>query len=167
VLQGFFICTALVLLFRVCIETLIFDSEHRTMKKLLYLFLAITIISCGGDDDRNTNNNSNNLTINPPSWIQGTYLQDIGGQTISNGYEFKSNDFCGVTSNISSCYKAQLDLYESTPNFETDVYEEVDNNRYFIEITLGPTIYSFEFEKVSNTSIKQILPTGEITYILQ
>ncbi len=76
------------------------------MKKLLYLFLAITIISCGGDDNGSANNSSN-LTINPPTWIQGTYLQDIGGQTISNGYEFKSNDFCGVTSNISSCYKAQ------------------------------------------------------------
>ena len=136
------------------------------MKKLLYLFLAITIISCGGDDNGSANNSSN-LTINPPTWIQGTYLQDIGGQTISNGYEFKSNDFCWVTSNISSCYKAQLDLYENTPNVETDVYEEMDNNRYFIEITLGPTIYKYEFEKVSSTSIKQILPTGETTYILQ
>ena len=65
-MQGFFIYTALVLLFRVCIETLIFDSEHHTMKKLLYLFLAITIISCGGDDDGNA-----------PLDYLGTYRGDI------------------------------------------------------------------------------------------
>jgi len=52
------------------------------MKKLLYLFLAITIISCGGDDDGNANNNSSNLTINPPSWIQGIYLYESNGQIL-------------------------------------------------------------------------------------
>ena len=139
------------------------------MKKLLYLFLAITIISCGGDDDSgNTNNNSSNLTINPPGWIQGVYLQELGnGQTNINGYEFKSDDFCSVLSNLSTCYQAQLDLSANTPNFETDVYEQSDSNRYFIEITLGPTIYSFEFEKLSSTRIRQILPNQEATFILQ
>ena len=137
------------------------------MKKLLYLLLAITIISCGGDDNGSANNSSN-LTINPPSWIQGTYLQEIvNGEVIPIGYEFKTDDFCVVSSNISSCYKAQLDLYANAPNFETDVYEEIDSNRYFIEITISATIYEYEFEKVSSTSIKQILPTGETTYILQ
>jgi hypothetical protein len=138
------------------------------MKKLLYLLLAITIISCGGDDDGNTNNNSNNLTINPPSWIQGLYLQELpSGQVNSIGYEFKSDDFCTVSSNIFGCYQAQLDLYANTPTFETNVYEESDSNRYFLEITLGVTIYDFEFEKVSSTRIKQIYPTYEATYILQ
>ena len=137
------------------------------MKKLLYLFLAITIISCGGDDG-NTNNNSNNLTINPPSWIHGVYLlENIDGSILPLGYEFKSDDFCTVNSNISSCFQAQLDLYANTPNFETDVYEESDSNRYFIELTIGVAIYEYEFEKVSSTSIRQILPTGENTFILQ
>ena len=138
------------------------------MKKLLYLFLAITI-SCGGDDDSgNTNNNSSNLSINPPSWIQGVYLQElINGQTNINGYEFKSDDFCSVLINMATCYQAQLDLYANTPNVETDVYEQSDSNRYFIEITLGPTIYSFEFEKLSSTRIRQILPNQEAIFILQ
>ena len=136
------------------------------MKKLLYLFLALTIFSCGGDDDGNTNNNSSNLTINPPSWIHGVYLQEnIDGSILPLGYEFKSDDFCSVLSNMATCYQAQLDLYGDTPNFETDVYEESDSNRYFIELTVGLSIY--EYEKVSSTIIKQILPTGEITYILQ
>ena len=139
------------------------------MKKLLYLFLAITIISCGGDDDSgNTNNNISNLTINPPSWIHGVYLQEnIDGSILPLGYEFKSDDFCTVLSNMATCYQAQLDLYGDTPNFETDVYEESDSNRYFIELTIGVAIYEYEFEKVSSTIIRQILPTGENTYILQ
>jgi len=138
------------------------------LKKLLYLFLAITIISCGGDDDGNRNNDSNNLTINPPSWIQGLYLQEgDNGQVFPFGYEFKSDDFCTINSNIASCFQAQLDLYANTPNFETDVYEESDSDRYFIELTVGLSIYEYEFEKVSSTSIKLIFPTYEITYILQ
>ena len=138
------------------------------MKKLLYLFLAITIISCGGDDDGNTNNNSSNLTINPPSWIHGVYFQEgVNGQTIPQGWEFKPDDLCYVISNTASCYQAQVDLYVNTPNLDADVYEESDSNRYFIELTLGATIYEYEFEKVSSTSIKQISPSGETTFILQ
>ncbi|MDG1062852.1 MAG: hypothetical protein P8O93_00205 [Flavobacteriaceae bacterium] len=138
------------------------------MKKLLCLILALSIISCSGDDDGNTNNNSSNLTINPPSWIQGIYLQEgANGQILPIGHEFKTDDFCSVNSNLASCYQAQLDLFANSPNFETDVSEEIDSNRYFLEITIGVTIYSFEFEQVSSTSIKQILPTGELTFVLQ
>jgi hypothetical protein len=138
------------------------------MKKLLYLFLAISIISCGGDDDSNTNNNSSNLTINPPSWIHGIYLQEVAnGEVGLIGFEFKSDDVCTVSGNISGCYQAQLDLYANNPSFETNVYEESDSNRYFLELTIGLSIYEYEFEKVSSTRIKQVFPTFEIIYILQ
>lgn len=69
-MQGFFICTALVLLFRVCIETLIFDSEHRTMKKLLYLFLALTV-ACT-DDDGNPCTYDSTLTTSEATNITDT-----------------------------------------------------------------------------------------------
>ena len=139
------------------------------MKKLLYLFLAITFISCGGDDDSgNTNNNSSNLTINPPSWIQGVYLQlnPITGDVLPVGYEFKSDDFCTVSNNSAICNKEQLELYASSTLF-ADVYEEIDSDRYFLEITLQNFTSTYEFLKLSGTSIKQIAPTGETTYILQ
>ena len=38
-----------------------------------------------------------------------------------------------MISNISYCYQAQLDLYVDASNFETNIYEEIDSNRYFIE----------------------------------
>ena len=139
------------------------------MKKLLYLLAAISIISCGGDDDSgNTNNNSSNLTINPPTWIQGVYLQlyPITGDVLPVGYEFKSDDFCTVSNNSAICNKEQLELYASGTLF-ADVNEEIDNDRYFLEITLQNFTSTYEFLKLSSTSIKQILPTGETTYILQ
>jgi len=73
-----------------------------------------------------------------------------------------------VLGNVSSCYKAQLVLYDGVLNLETNVYEEIDNNRYYIEITYGPNIFDYEFIKISSTSIKQILITGdEVFFILQ
>ena len=139
------------------------------MKKLLYLFLAITIISCGGDDDSgNTNNNSSNLTINPPSWIQGVYYQvfPTTGDVVPFGYEFKSDDFCTISNNSAICNKEQLELYASSTLF-ADVYEEIDNDRYFLEITFQNFTTTYEFLKVSSTSIVEILPSGDVTYILQ
>lgn len=137
------------------------------MKKLLYLFLAITIISCGGDDD-GTTSSSSNLTINPPAWIQGTYYQVFTtGEVLPYGYEFKADDFCSISNNLATCNKEQLEFYESGTTLFADVYEESDNSRYLLEITFQSLTSTYEFEKVSSTSIKQILPSGDITYILQ
>jgi hypothetical protein len=92
---------------------------------------------------------------------------EISGQVYPNGFEFKTNDFCTIAVS-TSCNKALLDMYDGASNFETNVYEEIDSNRYSIEITLGPTITNYEFIKISNTSIKQILITGdEIFFTLQ
>ena len=131
------------------------------MKKLLFLSFLF-LFSCSSDDG------SNSATgINPPSWIQGVYLMEISGQVYSNGYEFKTNDLCTIVG-ATSCYKALLDIYDGAPNFKTDVYEEIDSNRYYIEITYGPNIFDYEFIKISNTSIKQILITGdEVFFTLQ
>ena len=39
------------------------------MKKLLILSLTILLFSCGDSDS----DSSNNVSINPPSWIQGVW----------------------------------------------------------------------------------------------
>ncbi|MDG1760739.1 MAG: hypothetical protein P8H48_01750 [Flavobacteriaceae bacterium] len=132
------------------------------MKYFLLIFFLL-ILGCSSNDD-----GSNSATgINPPSWIQGVYLQEISGQVLPVGYEFKTNDFCTIAS-FTSCNKALLDMYDGDSNFETNVHEEIDSNRYSIEITLGSIINKYEFIKSSNTSIKQILITGdEAFYTLQ
>ena len=59
-------------------------------------------------------------------------------------------------------------MYDGASSIETNVYEEIDSNRYYIEITIGPNIFDYEFIKISSTSIKQILITGdEAFFILQ
>jgi hypothetical protein len=84
-----------------------------------------------------------------------------------NGYEFKTNDFCTIAVS-TSCNKAIMDMYDGASSIETNVYEEIDSNRYYIEITIGPNIFDYEFIKISSTSIKQILITGdEAFFILQ
>ena len=132
------------------------------MRYFLLIFFLL-IFSCSSNDD-----GSNSATgINPPSWIQGVYLQEVSGQVYPVGYEFKTNDFCTIAVN-TSCNKALLDMYDGANNFETNVYEEIDSNRYSIEITFGPNITKYEFIKTSNTSIKQILIAGdEAFFILQ
>jgi hypothetical protein len=124
--------------------------------KYFLLTLFLLNIACSSNDDSSTTATG----INPPSWIQGVYLKELSGQVYPNGYEFKTNDLCTIVA-ATSCYKALLDIYDGAPNFKTDVYEEIDSNRYYIEITIGPNSYNFEFIKISNTSIKQILQTGD------
>ena len=82
------------------------------------------------------------------------------------GYEFKSDDFCSVADNTASCTKEQLEFWASS-NLFADVYEEIDNDRYFLEITQQSFTTTYEFLKVSSTSIVEILPSGDVTYILQ
>ena len=70
------------------------------MKKLLYLFLAITIISCGGDDDENNTSNGT-WTLVPDyedggsGYIQysGEIISDLYGTAEFDGYTDESDDY--------------------------------------------------------------------------
>ena len=74
------------------------------MKKLLYLFLAITIISCGGDDDENNNSISGRWqgTFNIPA---GPYTPDGDFGTITfEAEEFESDFYFTRGTIISDVY---------------------------------------------------------------
>ena len=120
------------------------------MKKLIYLFLTILLFSCGGNDD----NSSNNVSINPPSWIQGVWInpefQSLG---IRIGYEFKTDNFCYVQSNINNCYKEQVALFADADGDNAEVQENITNDSYSIDIRLIGGTTSYVFEKVSNSRI--------------
>lgn len=116
------------------------------MKKILGLFLLFSIsISCSSDDENSVNSDS---SINPPNWIQGTWLLPNSG--INSGFKFTSNDFCLITSSIQSCNKYNIE--QSV--IETNVVEEITNDYYSIEITIGSSVSYYQFEKVSNTQIR-------------
>jgi hypothetical protein len=126
------------------------------MKKLLFLFTALLFISCSGDDD----SSSNDTSINPPSWIQGVWLRESGSGI---GFEFTKDDFCLVTGISKYCYKANIDLTIKNPIAEVNVYEEISDDRYLLELTLGAATTEYEFIKVSSTRISHL----DVHHILQ
>ena len=117
------------------------------MKKLLFLFTALLFISCSGDDD----SSSNDTSIDPPSWIQGVWMRE---DLEVFGYEFTKDDICSVSFNTKTCQKASIDMWINAPNVEVNVYEEISDDRYFIEITYFNYTSQLEFIKVSSTRIK-------------
>ena len=130
------------------------------MKKLLFLFSALLFISCSGDDD----SSSNDTSIDPPSWIQGVWLyEDTLELGIENGFEFTKDDFCSVTGTTKMCNKASFDLMINTPNVEVNVYEEISDDRYFLELTYYNLTVEYEFFKVSSTRISH----SDVHLILQ
>ena len=129
------------------------------MKKLLFILVTITIVSCSKDETSNGTDDS----INPPSWIQGVWLNE---ESEILGFEFKSDDFCMVSMNITSCNKEQLVLMKNG-GFESNVYEETSANRYLVKITLHTLSTEYEFEKISSTKISSNWPIEGSIYIKQ
>ena len=132
------------------------------MKKLLFLFTVLLFISCSGDDD----SSSNDTSINPPSWIQGVWLsEDYLELGIKSGYEFTKDDFCTVINTSKTCNKASIDNFKNIPNGGANVYEEISDDRYFLELTHYTITTEYEFIKVSSTRIKGI--DSDVHLILQ
>ena len=115
------------------------------MKKILIILFVSLIVSCGGNDDDTTNK-----SINPPSWIQGIWALNFFDGSAPNIYvEFRADDFCQGQFGIgATCWKAQGTYFD---NFS--VYEEVSNIRYFVIMTYAAGEQTFEFDKVSDTSL--------------
>tara|TARA_A200000113_G_C8677379_1_gene294363 strand:+ start:235 stop:636 length:402 start_codon:yes stop_codon:yes gene_type:complete len=131
------------------------------MKKLLFLFTALLFISCSGDDD----SSSNDTSINPPSWIQGRWHLQVNGVDYDGGFEFKKNDFCSVSANYATCYQNSINISSQT-QLDTNVFEEISSNRYFIELTIAGSILTYEFEKVSESIIREVFSNNNLEYHL-
>ena len=122
------------------------------MKKLLLLSLTFLLISC---EDTGTIS-SKNLSINPPKWIQGVWIdKDLSRINIRMGYEFKIDDLCQIIYTMSSCNKENLKLFSSNDIIFADVQEQITNTRYAIDITIQSATYSYIFEKVDDNQIIQ------------
>ena len=102
----------------------------------------------------NTSGTSDN-SFNPPNWIQGVWLNETI-PTVSIGYEFRPDDICTISGAQASCNKAIIELYEDTPNFQTNVIEDITDTRYYAVFSYGPTELTYEFEKLSVNQINGI-----------
>jgi hypothetical protein len=130
------------------------------MKKIIGLVLTITFLlsSCSSSDDNNSGNNGSE--INPPDWIQGTWLLEASNPT--TGYRFTNDDFCLIVISQQTCFKESISQTNSSGAI-TNVDEEISDNSYSIEITLGSQIVTYEFAKISETEIELINdPLGDL-----
>ena len=134
------------------------------MKKLIYLFLTVLIVACSSDDN-SSESGSNSNSFNPPTWIQGVWLNDIGNGTSTLGFDFRNDNVCSVSFGSAYCYKGIIELYADVPNINTSVYEEISASRYYFVFTYGPNETTGEFEKVSDNTINYFY-SGDIPTIL-
>jgi len=123
------------------------------MKNFIYLFLALFILGCSSDD---SNSSTNNNTFNPPTWIQGVWLNS--NVQFEVGFEFRQNDFCQVVSSVQTICIEQT--YNQFPDFS--VYEEISDTRYFIRYIISGAEYEYEFEKVSDDLISWVAVDGSV-----
>ncbi|MFB9057125.1 hypothetical protein ACFFU9_10260 [Mariniflexile ostreae] len=126
------------------------------MKKIIGLILIITfsLTSCSSSDDDSGNNGS---SINPPNWIQGTWLGEVDGINSGLGFKFTSDDFCSVVGSQTSCFKEPVNQSQGL----ITVDEQIDNENYIISINNNNTITNtFHFRKYSETEIEVVQSTG-------
>lgn len=134
------------------------------MKKIIGLIFAITFLfsSCSSSDDDNSGNN--NSSINPPNWIQGTWL--LENSSVNSGFKFTTDDLCLISFTSQACNKETLELYDNTEIY-TNVSEEITNDYYSVEITVSSSVNSYQFEKISDTEIKWLNSGSNAIYVKQ
>lgn len=133
------------------------------MKKIVLILSAVLAFGCSGSDDSN-NVNPNVVSINPPAWIQGTWL--LEGSSVQSGFKFTSDDVCINSLGMYACNKESLEMYHDT-QVNVDVNEEISDTEYSVEITIGSNTTAFEFKKVSATQIKWINSPAQANYTKQ
>ncbi|WP_372744583.1 hypothetical protein [Lutibacter sp.] len=115
-------------------------------KNTLILLLTLVLFSCSKDDD----STSSNISINPPSWIQGTWVIDNDYTYVA--FKFTSNDMYILMDGIEMSF-VQTSIADSSFTFY-GVYDVSTNSTYSIHRKGdGIDIVIYEFTKVSDTKI--------------
>lgn len=121
------------------------------MKKtvfVLVLMLSTFLFSCSSNDDNNSNTS---IQINPPTWIQGKWLESIDPDI---GWRFTSNDIISIIGNVEMSQKEQLELGANNGQ-DVSVEEDSTNEYYSVQLNYpaGQTV-NYYFEKLSETQIR-------------
>lgn len=121
------------------------------MKRILPILaiLCIALSSCSSDDDSSSNSQ---IQINPPSWIQGTWLLE-GSLIGDSGWRFTSNDFIIIQASNEISQREQLETFLESGQ-DVSANDESTETTYKITSNFPAgqtTIYSFT--KISDTEI--------------
>lgn len=129
------------------------------MKKLLFLFSLIVLMSCSNSDETS---NSSNSDFHPPSWIQGVWKIDSEFSP-EQSFSFTSNDFCMTSlGTVKQCYQENVNQLKKSGVTPT-VQETITETTYTAEINYfaGQSVI-FSFRKISDNSIEWTAVPGSV-----
>ncbi|MCX2838111.1 hypothetical protein OQ279_08080 [Salinimicrobium sp. MT39] len=118
------------------------------MKKIFYLFfLPMIFLSCSSDNDEVNSNG-----INPPDWIQGTWLAE-GSITGDVGFRFTGSDVVLLQNLLDTSY-GDLVNHSRELGQKVEIEQDVSSDYYSLHLIFssGQTM-KFEFRKISNDEI--------------
>lgn len=114
------------------------------MKKLIFLLSLVLLVGCSTDS---IDSRESSASLNPPSWIIGTYLLENGGTTVNYGFTFTTNDIIIIS------LTSQNSLV-STFTEGTIVNEVVEDAYYEVRVMYpNGTDALYAFEKLNETQI--------------
>lgn len=129
------------------------------MRRILVLgFSLLFLLSCSSEDDSSNNNSTSGF--NPPSWIQGTWIEEDA--SVETGFRFSSDNIEQlIDGEVFINYK---EGFGQLLEMGTYTVEEVSRDDYyeFKLISLGATQVKYEFFKESNTRMYYPLGTFEV-----
>ena len=119
------------------------------MKKIIFLALAIsTLFGCSSDSSSSNNIGSpsnQTIQINPPSWIQGTWLQKTA--SLTSGFRFTSNDVVIIQAGTEQSLRGQIALVSASEESTQNTYKVTSN------FPSGQSVI-YSFTKISDTEIR-------------
>lgn len=124
------------------------------MKKLLLLLVSVSLLSCSSDDSNDAQQNTRYL--NPPSWIQGTWKNEI------SGFAFKEHDFCTVVSNNETCIDQSLQASANSGASVSSSEHIKSDSEYKFSYTIAGSASAFHFRKVTDTKIEFVNPNNSL-----
>jgi hypothetical protein len=123
------------------------------MKKNMILMLFVTVLfGCSNSD---LNNTSNSTSINPPTWIQGYWLQDdgSGGVTVL-GLKVTSDDLYTTINGSGNSLKTLISNVLQSGGTAV-VNEEISSSEYKLNVTLnGNSFPQYYYKKITSTKIQ-------------
>jgi hypothetical protein len=120
--------------------------KTKLIKLIVVIICFTSILSCS----KNDREFYSFIQINPPEWIQGTWLKAGTGF----GWRFTSNDIISIDPNLEFSFR---ESYQSFIDHgaNASISDTYTNVSYIVTINYGGVISTFDFTKLSDTEISE------------
>ncbi|MFH6767529.1 hypothetical protein V8G56_02180 [Gaetbulibacter aquiaggeris] len=125
------------------------------MKNILILVIAsLLVLNCSTND----RDSSSSIQINPPAWIQGTWMDE----SQVTGFKFTSNDIVTINFNAQQSQRELLELGADVGE-EVSANDESTSDYYSVELNFpaGQTVI-YSFNRLSDNQINWATVSGSV-----